>query len=219
MEEKKKFPVSEDETEITEPEKKAAESMNTEAEPEQTEATGAADASTEPRDTELILEAIAKLQQCFDDKIEQDEYKNTLFDNMHRELVRYQNGIMDKIVETLALDIIQLVDSTKGHISIYEKKEPTEDNYKRLLKIVNGIAEDMQDILYRQNIEAYSIPGNDVDTRRQKIIQILETNCSSEDNTTAVRVAEGYEKEGKIIRPERIKIFKYKPDSLSEENE
>ena len=34
---------------------------------------------------------------------------------------------------------------------------------------VKGIAEDLEDILYRQNIESYRVPGHEVDTRRQKI--------------------------------------------------
>ncbi len=156
-----------------------------------------------------MQEAIGRLQECFDEKIAQDAHKNGLFDDMHRELVRYQNGVVDKIVETLALDIIQLVDSTKGHVRVYEKKEATEDNYKRLLRIVKGIAEDLEDILYRQSIESYRVPGHEVDVRKQKIIQVVETEEQSKDNLIAARMADGYEKDGKVIRPERIKIFKY----------
>ena len=124
---------------------------------------------------DAIQQAMQGLQECFDAKIAQDAHKNGLFDNMHKELTRYQNGALEKIVDTIALDIIQLVDTTKGHVRVYEKKEPTEENYKKLLRIVKGIAEDMEDILYRQNIESYRVPGHEVDVRRQKIIQILPT--------------------------------------------
>lgn len=162
---------------------------------------------------DALQQAVAGLQQTFDDKIAEDAHKNGLFDNMHRELTKFQNGAMDKIVDTMALDIIQLVDTTKGHIRVYEKKEPTEDNYKRLLRIVKGIAEDLQDILYRQNIESYRVEGHQVDVRRQKIIQTMPTDDQSKDNLVAVRAADGYEKDGKVLRPERIKIFKYSPDA------
>ncbi len=162
---------------------------------------------------DAVQQAIAGLQQTFDDKIAEDEHKNGLFDNMHRELTRYQNGAMDKIVDTMALDIIQLVDTTKGHIRVYEKKEPTEDNYRRLLRIVKGISEDLLDILYRQSIESYRVEGHEVDVRRQKIIQTVPTDDPSKDNLVAVRAADGYEKDGKVLRPERIKIFKYAPDA------
>lgn len=162
---------------------------------------------------DAVQQSLATLQQTFDDKIAEDAHKNGLFDNMHRELTKFQNGAMDKIVDTMALDIIQLVDTTKGHIRVYEKKEPTEDNYKRLLRIVKGIAEDLQDILYRQNIESYRVEGHQVDVRRQKIIQTMPTDDQSKDNLVAVRAADGYEKDGKVLRPERIKIFKYNPNA------
>jgi molecular chaperone GrpE len=162
---------------------------------------------------DAVQQALATLQQSFDDKIAEDTHKNGLFDNMHRELVRYQNGALDKIVDTIALDIIQLVDTTKGHVRVYEKKEPTEENYKKLIRIVKGIAEDLEDILYRQNIESYRVPGHEVDTRRQKIIQTMPTDDKSKDNLVAVRAADGYEKGDKVLRPERIKIFKYEASS------
>lgn len=162
---------------------------------------------------EALQQAVAGLQETFDEKIAEDAHKNGLFDDMHRELTKYQNGAMDKIVDTMALDIIQLVDTTKGHIRVYEKKDPTEENYKRLLRIVKGIAEDLQDILYRQSIESYRVEGHQVDVRRQKIIQTVPTDDQSKDNLVAVRAADGYEKDGKVLRPERIKIFKYNPNA------
>ena len=162
---------------------------------------------------DVVEQELVDLQKKFDDKIAEDTQKNGLFDNMHRELVRYQNGVLDKIVDTMALDIIQLVDSTKSHARVYSKKEPTEENYKKLLKIVKGIAEDMGDILYRQNIESYRVTGHEVDVRRQKIIQTVPTDDKSKDNLVAVRVADGYEKGDKVLRPERIKIFKYEEPS------
>ena len=166
-----------------------------------------------------LTEAVGALKECFDDKIATDTHKNELFDNMHRELTRYQNGALEKIVDTIALDVIQLVDTTKGHVRVYEKKEANEENYKRLLRIVKGVAEDLEDILYRQNIESYRVEGHEVDVRRQKIIQTVPTADQSKDNLIAARAADGYEKNGKVLRPERIKIFKYSPEAESNSNE
>lgn len=179
------------------------------AEPQKTPAETPAEQTALLEKLDAVQQALAALQQTFNDKIAEDTHKNSLFDNMHRELVRYQNGALDKIVDTIALDIIQLVDTTKGHVRVYDKKEPTEENYKKLLRIVKGIAEDLEDILYRQNIESYRVPGHEVDTRRQKIIQTVPTDDKSKDNLIAVRAADGYEKGDKVLRPERIKIFKY----------
>ena len=168
---------------------------------------------TAPVETKLdqLLAALEALQAQFGEKIAVDTHKNALFDEMHQELIRYQNGILDKIVETMALDIIQMADSTKRSLRLYEEKEPSEDNYRRLLRVIEGIAEDLDDILYRQSIEPYQVAGAQVDVRRQKIVQTVETDQQDRDNLVAVRVADGYEKNGKVIRPARIKIYKYSP--------
>ena len=200
------------EVEQTMDEKKPVQVEET-AQPQQPVSEGAIPQKELLEKLDALQQAVAGLQQSFDDKIAEDAHKNSLFDNMHRELTKFQNGAMDKIVDTMALDIIQLVDTTKGHVRVYEKKEPTEDNYKRLLRIVKGIAEDLQDVLYRQNIESYRVEGHQVDVRRQKIIQTMPTDDQSKDNLVAVRAADGYEKDGKVLRPERIKIFKYSPNA------
>ena len=158
---------------------------------------------------DLVLKLLSNLQECFDEKIETDSHKNVLFDNMHRELTNYRNGILEKNIDTMAVDIIQLTDSVYRYIHSYENAEPNESNYLELLDIIKGISVDLRDILYRQNIEPYNVLGDDVDIRRQKIIQTVETDDESQNNKVAVRLAEGYEKSGKIVRPERIKIFKY----------
>lgn len=156
-----------------------------------------------------ILERLDRLQEAFDDKIAEDEHKNKLFDNMHKELTKYQNGLLDKLVDSIAMDIIQLLDATGRNRDIYSEKEPSEENYAKLLRCVKGVAEDLEDILYRQDIEPYSVPGDEVDVRRQKIIQIINTDDEALDNKVAERTAVGYTKGDKIMRPERIKIYKY----------
>lgn len=164
---------------------------------------------TQGEKIEALQVSIDNLQRSFNNKIEYDAHKNKLFDDMHKELMTYKNGLVDKMVETLAIDIIQLVDSTKKHVSVYEDSDYSQENYKRLLNIVHGITQDLQDILYRQSIEPYSIEGDVVDVRKQKIIRTIETDDATKDNLIAERMVEGYEKEDRVIRPERIKIYKY----------
>ena len=98
------------------------------AEPQQTPAETPAEQTALLEKLDAVQQALAALQQTFDDKIAEDTHKNGLFDNMHRELVRYQNGALDKIVDTIALDIIQLVDTTAwswySHLCRWERNRP-----------------------------------------------------------------------------------------------
>ena len=157
---------------------------------------------------ELLLK-FEKMQKCFDEKIMEDEYKNGLFDKMHKELTDCRNEVYEKTANMMALDIIQLVDSIKRNVSIFKGKEANPENYSKLVKTISGIYEDLEDILYRQNIEPYSVVGDEVDPKKQKIIQTISTDDSSLHNKIAQRTACGYEKPNKVLRQERIKIYKY----------
>jgi len=168
--------------------------------------------AVESSNYEEIISKIDRLQESFDESIKYDKYKDELFDNLHKELTQYKNGVFEKVIDNMAMDLIRMIDTTKKTISLYEKKEFSEDNYRRLLSLFEGVAEDLQDILYRQSIEAYSVHGNEVDVKQQKIISKQETSDESLNNKVAARLADGYEKNGKVLRPERISIYKYKAD-------
>ena len=156
-----------------------------------------------------VLEAVLKLQKSFDDKIAQDDHKNSLFDNMHRELIKYQNGAIDKKIDAMAMDIIMLNDNVKKVIEQNTDVEVSEDAFKKLIRQLRGISEELEDILYRENIEPFSVAGDDVDVKKQKIIGTVEADDESLNNKVAERGAEGYEKEDRVLRRENVRIYKY----------
>lgn len=156
-----------------------------------------------------IKEKLHELNLLFDEKIKYDEYKNQMFDNMHKELTDFRNEANEKNINSMALDIIQLMDSYKKLLAKFEQVESSEENYKRLISNFYGILEDLTDVLYRQNIEEYTIEEDSVDVKKQKIISTIPTDEESLNNTIAEKLSPGYEKNNKVLRPERISIYKY----------
>ena len=61
--------------------------------------------------TDEVLAAVSYLRELFENKIETDAHKNQLFDNMHRQLVKYENGAIEKVVDNMAMDVILLSDN------------------------------------------------------------------------------------------------------------
>ena len=163
--------------------------------------------------SETLLEQVSALNKKFDQKIKTDMHKAEMFDNMHKELIQYKNGLITQIINNILIDIIQIIDINDKNISLFENQDCSEENYKKIIKILKGISEDLTDVLYRQSVEPYTL--DEIDVKRQKILQVIPTNDISLDRTIAKKIVPGYEKDGKIIRPERISIYKYKE---SEEN-
>lgn len=157
-------------------------------------------------------EMLSDLKGKLEIEVFSNKKKDEIIDNLHNEVTKYKNGLIEKLTEGMSLDIIQLIDAIEKNSKIYKDKEVNENNYKKLLSLFSGISDDLKDILYRQDIEPYNVPGDVVDTKRQKIVQIVETNDASEHNKIAGRISDGYETPEKVLRPERIKIYKLKGD-------
>lgn len=146
----------------------------------------------------ILNQKSIQLQESFDKKIKVDMHKEKMFDNMHDELTQYRNDIVNKIANSIILDIIQLLD-------IYQRIITETDN-PEIKNQMENVCQDLQDILYRNNVEPFSL--EEIDLKKQKIIKYVKTEEDALHNSIAQHLAPGYEKEGKVIRPERIAIFR-----------
>ena len=156
-----------------------------------------------------IHQQIENLTDKFDRKIATDEYKNSLFDNMHKELTAFRQGVIDKNVELMAKDIIPLIDSYSAQIKTFAPRE-NDEGYLEVCNALQYLLDDLTDVLYRQDIEQYTAidENRTVDTRRQKIVKTVPCDDPTLNNTICEQLAPGYEKGEKIIRPEKISIYK-----------
>ena len=137
---------------------------------------------------DAVQQALATLRQTFDDKIAEYVHKNVLFDNMHRELVRYQNGALDKIVDTIALDIIQLVGTTKAHVHVYEKKEAAMGLKKKcILSMVIFL------LLFIPFEKSYAAPSIDTGEQGSDLHEINPTIGTNSDETDVQHLEEDLE--------------------------
>lgn len=164
----------------------------------------------------ILSRQISELKDLFNQKIANDEYKDQLFDKMHAELVKYQQGSIDKMIDDMAMDVILLSDNTKQVIDAYKDSEPTKENYIKLLNQFQGISDELEDILFRQSIEPYSVEDDEFDPRKQRVIGKVPTDKKELNNKVASRGVVGYEKDsGQVLRRENVRIYKYQPEESS----
>lgn len=160
-----------------------------------------------------LLKQVSELKDLFNQKIANDEYKNQLFNKMHAELVKYQQGSVNKMVDDMAMDVILLSDNTKQTINKYKDSEPSEENYTKLLNQFQGVSDELEDILFRQSIEPYSIDDDEFDPKKQRVIGKVATDKKELNNKVASKGVVGYEKDnGQVLRRENVNIYKYQPE-------
>jgi len=164
-----------------------------------------------PQEQRSVIQAVDALRELFVQKIQVDAHKQQLFDQMHAELQQYKNGLIDTVTRPIEGDIIKAIEDIDKSMEVYRARQFTPDNYRRLLTMFEGVKVDLTDLLYRCGVEPYSHEGTCVDVARQKIVAALPTDKKRLDKKVAVRHAQGWEKSGKVVRPERVSVHVYHP--------
>ena len=157
----------------------------------------------------LILETLQQMVGQFQEKIQTDQTKQKLFEEMHNELQEYKNGLVDNISLSLERDIIQLIDSMERSLKSFEGQTMNEEGCQKLLTLFEGVRTDLGDVLYRQGIDPYVTQGGEIQLPRQKVITTVQTGDPALDKTLAARLAPGWEKNGRIIRAEHVSAYIY----------
>jgi len=174
------------------------------------------EAGIQPEAVAALLENIQQgldgLARQFTERIATDSHKEGLFDDMHAELMEYKKGLISALTEPLERDIIKIIDDIGKTIEAYRGRPPSRENYNRFFSIFEGTQTDLSDLLYRQGIEPYRVEGTKVEILRQQILATVPTDDPKLDKTLAHRHSTGWEKTGKIIRPERISVYLYTPE-------
>lgn len=161
----------------------------------------------------LILQNLQNLVYRFENKIQVDQHKQELFDDLHAELQEYKKGMLEQLTLALERDVIKLVDDVSKSIGVFSEKPPSPDNYDKLFIMLQGFGTDLEDLLYRHGVEPYENSGGDVDVLRQKVLSTVPTDDPGLDRKIAGRLSRGWEKQGRIISPERISVYLYQKEN------
>ncbi len=122
------------------------------------------------------LEAIATLGEglnrkldalptLFDREIRAESTREKVVDRLHAELQEYKQGLLLGILRPVFVDLIQLHDDMGKMVAA--QAEP-EGEVARLLDLIRGFQQGIEDILYRQGVEPFALDDDAFDPRRQR---------------------------------------------------
>lgn len=161
-----------------------------------------------------LQQSLSKLEEKFDKKIAEDTYKNTLFDKMYEELASYKKDLYAKLVGPFINETISLLDDYERLIERIDSID-----YEKLKKYVIGIPDDLESILDNNGVERYTDDTEKFNPKTQRVIKTIPTGDMKLENVIAERTRKGYRWNGVMLKPEMVKIYKYKEgfvDPISE---
>ncbi len=152
-----------------------------------------------------------ELKALFQREIRAETTREKVVDRLHAELQEYKQDLLLNTLRPVFIDLIQLHDDI-GKVAIRpvraEGDDPTEAD--RLVGLMEGFQQGIEDILYRQGVEPFEVDGEAFDPRRQRAISTVASDDPSLNKTVAARIRKGFRSGDRVIRPEIVSVYAVK---------
>ena len=158
-----------------------------------------------------------RLEKEFQGKLRYDQHKEQIIDTLHAELQDHRNDFLKKIRVPIIMDIIHMMDDIKKIIRHYRDPITPEVSAKKLLGMFDSFYDDLEEILYRQMVEPFRDLDAEFNPSRQKATRTVVTDEKSKNKTVSRSLQDGFDWEGKILRPELVEVNVYKKNIPSNE--
>ncbi len=158
---------------------------------------------------ESLQQGFERLERGFDSKIKYDTSKEKIIDALHRELQAYRDGLHFKILRPVFADLISMYDDLSSLARHPMTQEEAVESEERLGRSLSTFQDTIKEILYRNGVQMYREEGNHFVAQRQRAVRIVETDDPQKDRLVAEHVREGFEYDGKVLRPEMVATYRY----------
>jgi len=160
---------------------------------------------------EALGEKVAALQTLLEREMRAESTREKVVDRLHAELQEYKQGLLLSILRPVFVDLIQLHDDVgKMGGSLADSAAETIDP-KRMQSVFADIQQGIEDILYRQGVEPFTHDDENFDAKRQRAVSTVPTTDPALARQIASRHRKGFATSDKVIRPEVVSVYVFKP--------
>jgi molecular chaperone GrpE len=162
---------------------------------------------------ELLGRRIDGLQTIFERELRAEATRERVVDRLHAELQEYKQDFLLKIQRPIFVDLVQLHDDIAKMIDSKTAGESDPERIAVLRSALESIQTAIEDILYRQGVEPFVVEDCAFDPRRQRAVSTVPTEDSALNKTVAARLRRGFAAGDKVIRPEIVTVYTWRPSS------
>ena len=148
------------------------------------------------------------LQSILEREQRAEASRERVVDRLHAELQEYKQDLMLKVQRPIFIDLIQLHDDIGKMIEARAPDDGTDPERSPALRgILESVQTAIEDILYRQGVEPFSVEGNAFDPRRQRAVSTVLTDDPARNKTIRARLRKGFQAADKLIRAEIVSVY------------
>ncbi len=147
----------------------------------------------------------------FERELRAESTRERIVDRLHAELQEYKQDMLLGVMKPVFLDLIQLHDDIGKMVAAQGTSIPEDNTLARqLLDTLSGYQQAIEDILYRQGVEPFSLEGETFDPRKQRAATTVATDDPSLAKTIAARQRKGFQSGERVLRPEVVSVYALK---------
>jgi molecular chaperone GrpE len=153
------------------------------------------------------------LQAQFDREVRAEATREKVVDRLHAELQDYKQDLLLGVLRPVFVDLIQLHDDIGKMVAAHGEREgECAGPVRRLLEIMQGYQQAIEDVLDRQGVVSFTHEGDTFDPRRQRAAATVATDEPALARTIAARLRKGFRtlSGDRVIRPEIVSVFALK---------
>jgi molecular chaperone GrpE len=166
---------------------------------------------------ERLSRRLDGLQTTFDRELRAEATRERVIDRLHAELQEYKQDFLLKMQRPIFLDLIQLHDDIGKMTEFRPGVEVDSERQQAIRGVVESVQTAIEDILYRQGVEPFALEGDDFDPRKQRAVSTQVTHEPGLNKRVANRLRKGFQAGDKLIRPEVVTVFTFRPAPVSTE--
>ena len=150
---------------------------------------------------------IDALRSTFERELRGEASRERIVDRLHAELQDYKQDLLLKVQRPIFIDLIQLHDDVGKMAAARASADSENPGTAPFRSLLESIQTAIEDILYRQGVEPFSLETDEFDPKRQRAISTSSTEDSSLNKRVAARIRKGFAAGEKLIRPELVSVF------------
>lgn len=141
-------------------------------------------------------------------RLKRDTNQQGIIDRLHAELQVHKDGLVLKLLQPFAIDLISVVDDIGRTIDRNQPGAVSAQSVEKLVENFGALREELEVILERYGFVA-SVNGRETfDPHTQRSVRRVATSDATLDRKIAQRLGKCYSYDGRQIRPELVAVYR-----------
>lgn len=155
-----------------------------------------------------INRRLESIESTAEIRLKRDTHQQAIIDRLHAELQVHKDGLVLKLLQPLAIDLISVVDDIGRTIDRNQPGAVSGQSAEKLVENFAALRDELEVILERYGFVASSSEHETFNPQTQRAVRRIATPDATLDRKIERRLGKSFSYEGRQIRPELVAVYR-----------